>query len=415
MPDVLVLGGGFAGVWSAAAAVRAATLTDAELSVTLVAPGEDLVIRPRLYEAEARTATVPLDQILAPIGVRHLRARATDLDATGHTVRLLDSAGQSLTVDFERLVLATGSQLRQPAIAGAEHLFDVDTLEGAIRLDDHLSRLPEAPDELGRFTAVVVGAGFTGIEVATELVGRLQELSCQLSRDEADVQVALVERADVVAPDLGAGPRPIIIGTLNDLGIDVRLGSTITSLSAKTVRFDDGSELAAHTVVWTAGMTANHLTGQVPGSRDGLGRLRVDAHLRVPESPAIFAAGDTAVVAVEPGRDVMQSCQHAIPLGKYAGHNAAADLLGEPLAAFQTTPYVTCLDLGPAGGLFTTGFERKVALTGAEGKERKRLINRQWIYPPIRDANEILWAADYRISTREGARTRHSTSGLHSS
>jgi NADH dehydrogenase len=89
----------------------------------------------------------------------------------------------------------------------------------------------------------------------------------------------------------------------------------------------------------------------------------------------------------------MQACQHAIPLGKVAGYNAAADLLGVPLRDFTPGPYVTCLDLGAAGALFTRGWDRKVMASGAEGAHIKRRIN-QAIYPPVDDAQEILAAAD---------------------
>ncbi|GAA0937507.1 hypothetical protein [Nonomuraea longicatena] len=101
----------------------------------------------------------------------------------------------------------------------------------------------------------------------------------------------------------------------------------------------------------------------------------------------------------------MQSCQHATPLGKHAGYYAVADLTSLPPAAFSTVPYVTCLDLGPAGALYTSGFERAVELSGAEGKERKRLINQSWIYPPLDDA-AILHAADHRVSRCEAHSAR---------
>ncbi len=150
-------------------------------------------------------------------------------------------------------------------------------------------------------------------------------------------------------------------------------------------------------------MTASQLTRQVPGRHDRLGRLLVDRHLRVPETPEIFAAGDTACADVGAGQVTLQSCQYAIPLGRYAGHNAAADLLGLPTAAFSPEPYVTCLDLGAAGAVFTTGWERTVRLTGKTAKDRKRTINQRRIYPPLDDAAAILAAADPDLTWAEMA------------
>jgi NADH dehydrogenase len=398
MSDVLVIGGGFAGVWAAAAAARARDLAGrADLSVTLVAPGDHLIIRPRLYESDPGRMQVSLDRILSPIGVDRLRASVTHIDTASHEVTALDPTGRSRTLGYQRLVLASGSRLRRPDMPGAELLHDVDTMEGALALEHHLTQLPEGP---GRFTVVVVGAGFTGLEVATELVGRLRAQTAALDGNVHDVRIVLIERADVVGPDIGPRPRPTILAALAEVGIEVRLGRSITAVTSEGVCLDDGTPIAAATVIWTAGMQASPLTGDIPGRYDRLGRLEVDDQLRVPQAPHVFAAGDTAAAVLAPGQTVVQSCQYATQLGKHAGHNAVADLVGLPLATFTAIPYVTCLDLGAAGAVFTTGFERAVQLTGADGKEKKRLINQKWIYPPVDNRDQILAAADHHFSRR---------------
>lgn len=85
----------------------------------------------------------------------------------------------------------------------------------------------------------------------------------------------------------------------------------------------------------------------------------------------------------ESGHRTLMSCQHAMPLGRIAGNNAMADLLGVPATAYAQPRYVTCLDLGPWGAVLTHGWQREVKLAGAEAKALKRQINRQWIYPPL--------------------------------
>ncbi|MCX4537212.1 FAD-dependent oxidoreductase [Streptomyces sp. NPDC002596] len=144
------------------------------------------------------------------------------------------------------------------------------------------------------------------------------------------------------------------------------------------------------TVVWTAGMVASSLTAQIPGERDRLGRLSVDAYLRVTGVPDVYAAGDTAVALAEEGHYTTQSCQHAQPMGKFAGHNVAADLLGTDPLPFTPDPYSTCLDLGPAGAVVTQGWDRTVLMTGKDAKALKRNINTLWIYPPVDDPEQIL-------------------------
>lgn len=310
--------------------------------------------------------------------------------ATERVVTVVGRDGETFAVSYDRLVLATGSRVVRPSTVGADHLFDVDTMPNAATLDAHLQLLPNGPAD-GRYTAVVVGAGFTGLEVATELTERLRKIA---GADRAEeVHVVLVELADVVGPELGEGPRPHILDALEDLGIELRHGVTLERVTAAGVRLSDGSEIAACTTVWTAGMKASPLTSQIPGKRDALGRLLVDEHLRVVGVPGVYAAGDTAAAEAEEGHAVMQSCQHAVPQGKFAGHNVAADILGLPQVAFAPDPYVTCLDLGPAGAVLTTGWERTVVQTGSEAKHLERLINTIWIYPPLDDADRILdWA-----------------------
>jgi NADH dehydrogenase len=396
MLNILVLGGGFAGVWSAASAVLAAResgVPASEVRVTLVSDNDDMVIRPRLYERDPAQMCVSLDRVLGPIGVERVGAMVLGIDTSARTVKALGGEGQTIELPYDRLVLATGSRVLQPNLPGAQFLFDVDTIAAADTLECHLSTLADQPDRDGLFSAVVVGAGFTGLEVATELAGRLPELAGSGPRR---ARVVLVDRSPNVGQQLGDGPRPEIIAALDELGVEVRLGATVAEVTESHVRLTDGEVIAASTTVWTAGMLASPLTEQVPGERDPLGRLIVDEYLRVPAAPEVYAAGDTAAAVAEDGHLVMQSCQHAIPLGKFAGYNAAADLLGLPQAPFAPTPYATCLDLGAAGAVATSGWDREVHMTGTEAKALKQQINAEWIYPPLDDADAILKFADHR-------------------
>src|SRR5690606_33595116 len=106
-----------------------------------------------------------------------------------------------------RLILATGSRLFRPDIPGlAEHGFSVDQYEDAVALDCHLHSLADRPDSMARNTVVVAGGGFTGIEAATEMPGRLRAIL----GEDAKIRVIIVERNNAIAPDMGEHPRPII-------------------------------------------------------------------------------------------------------------------------------------------------------------------------------------------------------------
>ena len=396
--EIVIVGGGFAAVWAAAAAARRRLeAARPDVSIMLVAPGDDMVIRPRLYEPQPETMRVPLRRVLGPIGVRHLRATVEDVYVGRSEVVVVDTTGHERTLAFDRLVVAAGSRLvRRGDVPGADRFHDIDTLPAAAALDEHLRALPTCPAVDGRYTAVIVGAGFVGLELATELVERLRVIA-----GTADgVRVVLVEREAAVGPELGPGPRPVIEDALDALGVERRLRTTVTGFDGAVVELSDGTRIPALTAVWTAGMQASPITRRVPAERDTLGRLLVTPAMRVRGLETVFAAGDTAAAEVAPGRLALQACQYAHQLGKYAGHNAVSDLAGLPLVDFVPDPYVTCVDLGRAGAVYTDGFDRAVRASGAAGKAIKRRINGELIYPAVDDADRILARADYLAESR---------------
>ena len=148
-------------------------------------------------------------------------------------------------------------------------------------------------------------------------------------------------------------------------------------------------------MIWAAGIRASPLTTQIPARRDNFSRLLVERDLRVPSVHDVFATGDTANAATDDlGNIALMSCQHAIRMGAFAGNNAAADLLGVPTKPYHQKAYVTCLDLGEAGALFTRGWDRKVEMVGEEAKKTKQEINTVWIYPPKAERAAALASAD---------------------
>lgn len=192
---ILVIGGGFAGVWSAAAAARVAGMNGSagtRPQITLVSDSDELVIRPRLYERDPGRMSVSLDRVLTPIGVERVRATVTGIDTATRTVTAVGADGAPRVMTYDRLVLAAGSHVVEPTVVGRQFLFDVDTITSADALEQHLRALPEGTTKDGTYSAVVIGAGFTGLEVATELMGRLQEFA---HAKGARARVVLVDRA----------------------------------------------------------------------------------------------------------------------------------------------------------------------------------------------------------------------------
>jgi NADH:ubiquinone reductase (H+-translocating) len=390
---ILVVGAGFAGMWSALSAAR---LIDqhgrTDIEVVLIAPEPHLHVRPRLYEENAAGMKAPLLDIFASTGVRFIQGTVERIHVERNEVDLLGADGAPSTLNYDRLVLATGSRLFRPQIPGlAQHTFSVDQVDEAATLEAHIKRLATQPDTPARNTVVVAGGGFTGIETAAEMPARLR---AALGAN-ADVRVIIVERNKEIGPDLGAGPRPVIVEALESLGVQWRLGAAVTSVDANGLSTSEGERIEANTVIWTAGVRASALTAQIPAERDALGRLHVDRNLRVLGVDTVYARGDVAYAATDDeGNHAMMSCQHAMNLGRSAGHNVAADLLGEAPIPYSQPKYVTCLDLGPWGAVYTEGWEREVKMSGAQAKQLKTRINTEWIYPPSAERAEAFAAAD---------------------
>tara|TARA_R110000787_G_scaffold286432_1_gene404932 strand:- start:9215 stop:10429 length:1215 start_codon:yes stop_codon:yes gene_type:complete len=382
--NIIVIGAGFAGLLSALSAARLRDekgVSPTDLAITVVAPEPSLIVRPRLYERKPETMVAPLTELFLATDINFHAGRVDNIDSEGRTIQTIGVNGAMEILSYDRLVIATGSQGFQPPIPGlSDYGHSVTDRDGAVALDKHLHALSKRPASPARNTVVVGGGGFTGLEVATEMPDRLREI---LGHD-TPVRVVIVEHGPCVARDMGDEPRPYIEARLRELGIETILGSGIAGLDKGGVTLDNGERIEAETVIWSAGMRASSLTAQLPAERDNLGRILVDPDLRVPGAVHIFAAGDTAKAATDnDGNFSVMSCQHARRLGAFAGHNAAADLLGEPTLAYNQPSYVVCLDLGPDTAIFTRGWSpRSVELTGSEAKKIKMDVNAVWIYPP---------------------------------
>ncbi|QHB27456.1 pyridine nucleotide-disulfide oxidoreductase [Pseudomonas monteilii] len=393
--NILIIGAGFAGVWSALSAARLLDQAQRDdLSISVLAPQAELRIRPRFYEANAHTLKAPVGELFEVVGVRFITGNAEAIDADARSVSYIDSHGQRQQIAYDRLILAAGSQVARPAVPGlAEHTFDVDQMESAVRLEQHLTGLVALPASSARNTVVVCGGGFTGIETATEMPARLRAVLGD------DVRVLLVDRGASIGAALGEGIKPSIVAASQQAGVEWLTNTSVVAVDAGGVTLDNGEYIASSTVIWTVGVNASPLTAQVAGERDNFGRLKVDDHLKVVGQQHIYATGDTAWAAVdEVGNHALMTCQHAIPMGRHSGNNAMADLLGVPPVVYRQPKYVTCLDLGEWGAAYSEGWERELKLQGQEGKDLKRQINSVWIYPPAADRAVALAAADPMIA-----------------
>lgn len=390
--QVLILGAGFAGMWAALSAARLTDLHDRDdIEITVLAPQPELRIRPRFYEAGVENFAAPLLPLFAATGVKFIAGSASEIDTTSKQVWYHTAQDQLAAIHYDRLVMATGSHIN-PIFPGAkEHAFDVDQLESAARLELHLTQLAEQADSEARNTVVVCGGGFTGIELATELPARLRAIL----GDAAPIRVIIADRSPVVGGRYSQELCDVIKQASDELGVEWMLNAEIAAINEQGVTFKNGDSIASNTVIMTMGVQASTLTAQIPATRDAQGRLHVDQNLKVIGQDDIYATGDVAYASTDDkGNTALMTCQHAIMLGRFVGNNVAADMIGISPQPYQQVNYVTCLDLGAWGAVYSEGWDQVVKSTRTEAKKIKVAITSELIYPPKAEKEIAFAAAD---------------------
>lgn len=391
--QILIVGAGFAGMWAALSAARLAEKNQQQaIDITVIAPQPELRVRPRFYERDVPSLVAPLQPLFDATGIRFLRGSVSQIYPADKTVTWTGSNGESHTQNWDRLVLASGSHVNRAMVTGAaQHAFDLDQLESATTLENHLIALAQRPQSDARNTVVVCGGGFTGIEMAMELPTKLRAIF----GSNAKTRVVVVERGPQPGSRYSDALREVIVQASKELGVEWLVNAEVASVDAAGVKLKDGQRIDSQTVIWTVGVQANNLTAQIDAPRDRQGRLHVNAELQVMGYDDIYATGDVAYAATDDkGNHALMTCQHAILLGKFAGNNAAAGLLGVAPLHYRQETYVTCLDLGAWGAVYTEGWDQQVKLTREEAKKVKVSIVSELIYPPKADKTSAFEMAD---------------------
>lgn len=196
---ILVVGAGFAGMWSALGAARLLDIANKSgelIEVALIGPEPMLHVRPRLHESNPLGMKAPLLPLFEATGIRFIQGSVSDIRAADRVVEAVAAGGNTFTVRYDKLVLASGSSLFRPPVPGlATAAFSIDQIEDAALLEAHLGKLADQPDTPARNTVVVVGGGFTGIEIATELPARLRSVL----GNTVPINVIVIEQAEAVA------------------------------------------------------------------------------------------------------------------------------------------------------------------------------------------------------------------------
>ncbi|MFC5725068.1 NAD(P)/FAD-dependent oxidoreductase [Streptomyces gamaensis] len=331
---IVVLGAGYAGL-------NTALRVSPYAKVTLIDPSDRFTERVRLHQltGESPDVTHPLVELLRGTGIRHVAARAVDIDLAGRQVRTDD--GRS--VGYDRLVYALGSVTDTRAVGDRVH-----TAESAVEVRKRLLGAS------GRIA--VVGGGLTGIELASEI-----------AESHPGWETRLLT-AGVVGTGLSDKGRTHIRKTLGVMGVQVEEGRRVESVD----------EIDADLVVWSAAMRpVTQLAAKAGLELDPAGRIVVDRTLRSTTDPAVYAAGDSAATSLR------MACATAGPTGAHVAGSLLADLRGLPAKPLDFRYVVQCLSLGRGEGLIqpvhADDTPRSTVLTGSAAAFVKEQVVRHTV------------------------------------
>lgn len=303
---------------------------------------------------DARFVAIPLANTLR--GVQVIRGRVDSVDFDGHTVTVTDPEERIRNVSWDRLVLTPGSVTRLFDVPGlAEHARGLKSTAEALFLRDHVLEqleLADVDEDAGRAAArrtiVIVGASYSGTELAVQLRALADSAARQMNFDPAEVKFVLLDLAEQVMPEVGEKLGESAMRVLRKRGIDVRLGLTLKEVHPEHVVLSDDSLIRTHTVAWVTGVTGAPLIEKL-GLPMEKGRLAVQTDLQVPGHPDVFSAGDAAAVpdVTQPGKITPPTAQHATRQGKVLAHNVAASLGYGKKKIYKHRNMGLVVDLGP--------------------------------------------------------------------
>jgi NADH dehydrogenase len=357
-PRIVIVGAGFAGYRTARVLSR---LARGKADITLLNPTDYFLYLPLLPQVaagilEPRRVAVSLSGTLPY--VRPVLGEADSVDLDGRAVHYTGPEGDRGSLPYDRLVLAVGSVNKLLPVPGvAEHAHGFRGLPEALYLRDHVTRqveLAAAADEPGhcaaRCTFVVVGAGYTGTEVAAQ--GQrytAAQVRKHPLRHGIRPRWLLLDIAPRVLPELDERLSRTADRVLRQRGVEVRMGTSVKEATHDGVLLSDGEFVASRTLVWCVGVRPDPLVESI-GQPLERGRLLVDPHLQLPGRPEVFACGDAAAVPDlnDPGKYTPMTAQHAWRHGKVVAQNVAASLGAGERRVYSHRDLGFVVDLGGA-------------------------------------------------------------------
>ncbi|GHD30286.1 NAD(P)/FAD-dependent oxidoreductase [Nocardiopsis kunsanensis] len=372
IPHVLVVGGGYLGLYTARRLEK--KLGAGEARITVVDPNAYMTYQPFLPEAAAgsispRNVVVPLRKAFDR--VRVLGGRVVRIDHAERRVRYEPNAGESETLHYDHLVMAAGAVSRTLPIPGlAEWGIGIKTVEEAAYLRNHvlnqLTIADSTSDPVTRRKAlnfVFVGGGFAGAEAVTELEDMVRDaVRVHPTIDQDEVQFYLIEAADKVLPEVGPEVGEKALNQMRRRDIDVRLNTFLESATDQHIKLSDGTEFDSATLVWTAGVKPSPVVAASDLPLGPKGHVDTSEYLTVNGVENAFAGGDNAQVPDGEGGFYPPNAQNAVRMAPVLADNVIAALRGGGMTAYKHKNLGAVAGLGMHKG--AAQLMGKIKLTG---------------------------------------------------
>lgn len=365
-PKILILGGGYLGLYVASHLEAYST----PLDVTIVEPNGFMTYQPLLPEVagghvKPEDVRVELDRVLSR--TRIIRGSLVSLDSVSNSA-VIDHAGQQTTEHYDHVVLALGAVTRTFPTPGLhENAVGFKSIDDAVytrnRVLESVRIAAHTNDDAERakaLTFVFVGAGYTGVEALAEL-SDVSKLAIELypNLHEGDLRWVLIEALDRVAPEVGPELSSWSLRELRHRGIDVRLKTTMTSCENGDVVLSTGETIPARTIVWTAGVQPNPILDNTDLPRAPKGHVTANARMQVIREngdplEGVWAAGDNAHVpdltAAEQPAFYPPNAQNAVRQARVIASNVIATIRRKELREYRHKSLGTIASYGIAKG-----------------------------------------------------------------
>jgi NADH dehydrogenase len=369
--DILIIGGGYAGFYTAWGLER--KLRRGEARVTVVDPRPYMTYQPFLPEVaagsiEARHAAVSLRRHLHR--TRLIAGAVTEIRNSDRTVTVRPASGPDYQLPYDILVVTAGAVTRTFPIPGlSDQAFGLKHVEEAVAIRDRLltsfdraATLPAGPDRRKLLTVTFVGGGFSGVEGFGELLSLATALLKHYPELHAgELDFHLVEARGRILPEVGDRPGAWVVRTLGKRGASVHLNSQLVSAENGHIMLSSGETFDSGLIVWAAGNASNptvHNHTDLPVNDRGLLLVRADLRVGTDEDGVtdVWAAGDDAAVpdlaAGRPGAYTVPNAQHAVRQGKHLAKNVLATLRGKPATDYVHHSLGVVATLGLGRGIF---------------------------------------------------------------